>query len=206
VNPKVLPREAWNIVRKLEDFHRQVPWILAGGTGLALQLGHRVSLDLDFFREDGFDSDALRLGLGQLGRLEIQAQDADTLHTRFEGVRLSYLRAEAPFLFPPLEYRQLRIADARDIAAMKIVAIGGRGSRKDFVDLHAYLMAGGDFPALLEILRRKYANTSFNEVHLLRSLVFFEDAEQEPMPRMLRPTNWNDIRSRLEEEAQRWAP
>jgi Nucleotidyl transferase AbiEii toxin, Type IV TA system len=206
MNPKVLPRECWNIVRKLEEFHSKVPWILAGGTGLALQLGHRVSLDLDFFSETPFDSNSFRSNLGQLGRLEVQAQNTDTLHTRFEGVRLSYLRAEAPFLYAPIDYRGLRIADARDIAAMKIIAIGGRGSRKDFVDLHAYLEAGGDFPALWEIVRRKYVNTSFNEVHLLRSLVFFEDAEKEPMPRMLRPTTWPDIRTRLEEEARRWAP
>jgi hypothetical protein len=89
---------------------------------------------------------------------------------------------------------------------MKIVAIGGRGSRKDFVDLYAYLEAGGDFPSLMEILKRKYAKTSFNEMHLLRSLVYFDDAESEPMPRMLRSVTWKNIRSRLEEEARRWAP
>ena len=206
MNPKVLPREAWAVVRKLEPFHAEGAWILAGGTGLALQLGHRVSLDLDFFSEAAFDGDLLRSHLGRLGSLEIQAQDTDTLHTRFDAIRLSYLRTEAPFLFPTIDYRGLRVADARDIAAMKIIAIGGGGSRKDFVDLHAYLLAGGDFPGLLEIVRRRYVTTAFNEVHLLRSLVFFEDAEKEPMPRMLRSTTWNDVKSRLEEEARRWAP
>lgn len=89
---------------------------------------------------------------------------------------------------------------------MKLVAIAGRGSRKDFIDLYAYFEAGGDFPGLIQILRQRYAATSFNEVHLLRSLVYFEDAEQEPMPRTLREISWPKVRRRLEDEVRRWAP
>ncbi len=206
MNPKVLSARAWETVRKLKSLHANGDWVLAGGTGLALQLGHRVSHDLDFFTEVDFDSASLRAELAKRGKLEVQAQAVNTLHTMFDGVRLSYLRAEAPFLFPPIEYRDLRIADNRDIAAMKIMAIAGRGSRKDFVDLYAYLEAGGDFPSLMEVVDRKYASTSMNKMHVLRSLVFFEDAESEPMPRILRSVTWKTIRARLEEEARRWAP
>ena len=186
--------------------HADGAWILAGGTGMALQLGHRVSLDLDFFNERDFDSSTLRAELGRRGKLEVQAQDSNTLHVLFDGVRLSYLRAESPFLFETIPYRKLQVADPRDIAAMKIVAIAGRGSRKDFIDLYTYLEAGGDFPSLMEIVGRKYEKTSFNEMHLLRSLIYFDDAESEPMPRMLRHLSWTEIRARLEEEARRWAP
>jgi len=206
VNPKVLPKEAWAVVRRLTSSNVLDPWILAGGTGLALQLGHRVSIDLDFFAEGAFDTQGLRAELAGRGRLEVQAQDANTLHVRLDGIRLSFLRSETSFLFPTTPYRGLRIADPRDIAAMKIVIVGGRGGRKDFVDLHAYLEAGGDFGSLMEILRRRYAGTAFNEVHLLRSLVFFDDAEQEPMPRMLHATSWKDVRARLEAEVRLWAP
>jgi nucleotidyltransferase AbiEii toxin of type IV toxin-antitoxin system len=206
VNPKVLTRQAWDVVRKLSDMHAETGWILAGGTGMALQLGHRMSLDLGFFREADFERGAVRVELGKRGKLEVQAQDSDTLHTTFDGVRLSYLRAEAPFLFSPIEYRTLKIADPADIAAMKVIAIAGRGSRKDFIDLYAYLEAGGDFPSLMAIVKRKYKKTSFNEMHLLRSLIYFNDAESEPMPRMLRRLSWKDITARLEVEARRWAP
>jgi hypothetical protein len=206
MNPRVLPQEAWKLVHQLGGAGLLEPWTLAGGTGLALQLGHRVSIDLDFFTEDRLDVGALRRSLAPLGALEIQYQDENTLHVRLNGIRLSYLRSEAPFLCPPVEYRGLRLADPRDIAAMKIITIAGRGSRKDFVDLYAYLEAGGDFPGLMEIVRRRHANVSFNEIHLLRSLVYFEDAEQEPMPRMLHKVDWPEIRARLEEEVRRWAP
>lgn len=206
MNPRVLSQEAWKLVHRLGRAGLLEPWTLAGGTGLALQLGHRVSLDLDFFREDHFEVAALRQLLAPLGTLEIQDQDTDTLHVRLNGMRLSYLRSEAPFLYPPVPYRGLRVADTRDIAAMKIIAIAGRGSRKDFVDVYAYLEAGGDFPGLMELVRRRYTNVSFNEIHLLRSLVYFDDAEEEPMPQMLHKVAWSAIRARLEEEVRRWAP
>ena len=206
MNPKVLPQEAWTVVRMLEGAGLLEPWILAGGTGLALQLGHRISIDLDLFAVEPPPLPVLRATLAGLGKLDVQAEDASTLHVLLNGVRLSFLKSEVPFLFPPVDYRGLRVADARDIAAMKIVAVGGRGSRKDFVDLYAFLEAGGDFQDLIEVLRQRYANTSFNEMHLLKSLVFFDDAEQEPMPRMIHQVDWKDIRSRLEIEARRWAP
>jgi hypothetical protein len=206
MNPKVLPKEAWTVVRKLTSANVLEGWLLAGGTGLALQLGHRVSIDLDFFREGALDTHGLRSALAGQGRLEVQAQDADTLHVRLEDVRLTFLRAEAPFLFPPVPYRGLSVADIRDIAALKVVAVGGRGSRKDFVDLYAYLEAGGDLRSLMGLLHRKYVGTTFNEMHLLRSLIYFDDAEQEPMPRMIQDISWKEVRARLEAEARLWAP
>jgi hypothetical protein len=55
-------------------------------------------------------------------------------------------------------------------------------------------------------VRQRYRDTKFNEMHLLRSLAYFDDAEDEPMPRMLSKVKWEDIRSRIEEEVRRWAP
>jgi hypothetical protein len=206
MNPKVLPPEAWSVVRTLEKGGMLGPWILAGGTALALQLGHRISIDLDFFTVESFDPQSLRTGLTGLGALEVQTMAPDTLHVRLDGVRLSWLRSEVPFRYEPVEYRGLRLAEIRDIAAMKVVAVAGRGSKKDFVDLHAYLEAGATFSDLMRSVRERYSNTEFNEMHLLRSLVYFNDAEDEPMPRMLSKAQWPEIRSRIEEEVRRWAP
>ena len=206
MNPKVLPSEAWSVVKTLEKGGMLGQWILAGGTALALQLGHRISIDLDFFTVESFDPQSLRTELTGLGALEVQAMAPDTLHVRLDGVRLSWLRSEDPFRYEPVEYRGLRLAEVRDIAAMKIVAVAGRGSKKDFVDLHAYLEAGATFSDLMRSVRERYSDTEFNEMHLLRSLVYFDDAEDEPMPRMLSKTQWPEIRLRIEEEVRRWAP
>jgi hypothetical protein len=206
VNPRVLPAEAWAVVRLLAGTGILEDWILAGGTALALQLGHRVSLDLDFFRHGEFDETALRVSLADVGHLEVQSMSAGTLHARLKGVWLSFRRSEVPFLYGPVVYRGLQLADVRDIAAMKVIAAAGRGSKKDFIDLHAYFETGATFGDLMAVVQRRYRDTEFNSMHLLRSLVYFADAEAEPMPRMLSRVAWPQVRRRLESEARNSAP
>jgi len=206
MNPKVLPAEAWAVVKLLKGTDLLDGWILAGGTALALQLGHRISVDLDFFRFEDFQVAPLRQALARLGKLEIPSMAPGTLHCRLDGIRLTFSGSEVPFLYEPVPYRGLHLADVRDIAAMKVIAVAGRGAKKDFIDLYAYLDAGASFPDLMAVVQQRYRDTDFNVMHLLRSLVYFDDAEAEPMPKMLSRAGWPEIRRRLEREARDWAP
>jgi len=206
MNPKVLPAEAWAVVKLLKRTDLLDGWILAGGTALALQLGHRISVDLDFFRHEDFQVAPLRQALAHLGKLEVPSMATDTLHCRLDDIRLTFLRSEVPFLHEPVPYRGLHLADVRDIAAMKVIAVAGRGAKKDFIDLYAYLEAGASFPDLMAVVQQRYRDTDFNVMHLLRSLVYFDDAEAEPMPKMLSKASWPEIRRRLEREVRDWAP
>lgn len=203
MTPKVLSSDGWNLVRCLAEGGYLDGWTLAGGTGLALQLGHRYSEDLDFFRAEPFETELLIQRLSEVGSLSIQSRSSQTLHLVLEGLRISFLGTQAPLLFPGTPYRGMNLADPRDIAVMKLVAIGGRGSRKDFVDLFFYLQAGGSLDATLELTRRRFENIDYNEYHLLKSLVFFDDAETEPMPAMLRETNWSAIKKTITAEVRR---
>ena len=203
MHPKVLGAEGWAVVGKLASAGHLEGWTLAGGTGLALQFGHRRSVDLDFFRAETVDSQALIGSLSRLGSIVVQSRTAGTLHVVLDGFRLSFLEAQAPFLFPGTPYRGLLIADPRDIAIMKVVAIGGRGSRKDFVDLYFFLQSGGALDTLMTLVRRRFANIDYNEYHLLKSLVFFDDAEAEPMPQMLRRASWSEVKKTLIAEVRR---
>ena len=203
MHPKVLHADGWAAVRRLVRAGRTSGWMLAGGTGLALQLGHRVSDDLGFFRAGSFDSEELAGGLTPLGRVVVQNRSAGTLHVTLDGLRVSFLAAEAPLLFPGTRYRGLVVADPRDIAVMKVIAIAGRGSRKDFVDLFFYLRSGGSLEAVFTMVRRRFTGIDYNEYHLMKSLVFFEDAEREPMPRMLRRVAWTEIKNTIAGEVQR---
>lgn len=203
MHPKVIGAEGWTLVRKLVRAELTAGWVLAGGTGLALQLGHRLSRDLDFFRTGPFTSERLATALARVGSVEVQARSTGTLHAVLEGVRVSFLSAQAPLLFPGTAYRGLVVADPRDIAVMKVVAIGGRGSRRDFVDLFFYLRSGGSLETVFEMARRRFARVDFNEYHLLRSLAFFEDAETEPMPRMLRRIAWSEVKRAIIAEVRR---
>ncbi len=202
MNPRVLSTEAWETVRKLVARGLADDFTLAGGTALALQLGHRYSEDLDLFHPDPFDSEEIVRRLSDVGDVAIQSRSAETLHAVVDGLRISFLRAQAPLLFPGIPYRGLSIADPRDIAVMKLVAIGGRGSRKDFVDLHFYLRGGVTLGTVLDMLRRRFTSIDYNEYHLLKSVVFFDDAEREPMPNMIRDVDWNEVKERLRAEAR----
>jgi len=191
----VLPPEAWDVVRRLRSKASLGEWTLAGGTGLALQLGHRVSRDLDFFRDASFDPGVLASTLSRVASVEVRDRSADTLHATVDGILVSFLRLERPLLYPGIPYRQLLVADPRDVAVMKLVAIGGRGSRKDFIDLHLCLQRIVDLRELFDLSEQRYEGLDWNRYHLLKSLTWFEDAEEEPMPTMLAPLTWDQVRS-----------
>jgi hypothetical protein len=203
MTPKVLSPEAWRIVRSLVAEGCLEGWTLAGGTGLALQFGHRYSEDLDLFSAEAFETDRLIRRLSEIGPLSIQSRSSATLHAVLGGLRVSFLAMQTPLVYAGTPYRGLTLADTRDIAVMKLVAIGGRGSRKDFVDLFFFLQAGGSLESTLDLTRRRFQRVDYNEYHLLKSLVYFDDAEAEPMPRMLREASWSAIKERIVAEVRR---
>ena len=203
MHPKVLSPEAWDTVRHLAEGGWLNSWILGGGTGLALQLGHRHSEDLDLFSTDSFDPQSVAEGLSGLGRVQVQNRSADTLHLTLDGLRISFLKTQTPLLFEGTAYRGLTVADPRDIAVMKVIAIGGRGSRKDFVDLYFYLRTSATLAGVFELLERRFRGLDYNTYHLLKSLVYFEDAEEEPMPRMIRPVEWETVKEAIVEDVRR---
>jgi len=206
MHPKVLEPAGWKVVRSLTKLGIIDGWVLAGGTALALQLGHRRSDDLDFLTADSFEVDHLLQDLTEIGKVTVHDRGRGTLHTTIESVRVSFLDAQAPFLFPGTPYRGLLLADPRDIAVMKLVAVGGRGSRKDFVDLYFYLRSGGDFAQAMIWLENRFIQVDYNSYQILKSLTWFEEAEQEPMPRMIRDVSWPQIKKTIIHEARRLSP
>ena len=203
MHPKVLSAGAWKTIRLLRAEGVLESWTLAGGTGMALQVGHRYSEDLDFFRAESFEPERLAVHLSTIGRVSVQSRAADTLHVVLAGLKISFLNAQVPLLFPGTPYRGISLADPRDIAVMKLIAIGGRGSRRDFIDLYFYLHGGGDLDGLFALLKRRFRDVDFNEYHLLKSLVYFEDAESEPMPRRIRNVEWETIKLAMTAEVRR---
>jgi hypothetical protein len=168
-----------------------------------LQIGQRYSEDLDFFRGESFSPERLAVELPKIGRVSVLNRATDTLHITLAGLKMSFLITQVPLMFPGTPYRGLTLADPRDIAVMKLIAIGGGGSRRDFVDLYFYLQGGGDLEALFALSNRRFRDVDFNEYHLLKGLVYFEDAEAEPMPRMIHEVDWETIKGTISAEVQR---
>ena len=203
MHPKVLSKNAWEVVRRLSKSDILDRWVLAGGTGLALQLGHRYSEDLDLYRAEPFDTGTMLHELSDIGMVEVQQRTSGTLHTVVEGVRLSFRQAQAEFLFPGSRYRGMTVADPLDIAVMKVIAVGGRGSRKDFVDLFFLIRQGVSVGSIFMLIRRRFKEIDYNEYHLMKSLVYFEDAASEPMPELIRTVTWEEVQDAIIQEVRR---
>jgi len=192
----VLPR----IQRQLFERLARQPWLqpfyLAGGTALALHIGHRRSIDFDFFSPREFSARSIREQLAALGSYELFTEERHTMHGALNGVKVSFFAYPYPLLHVCSVHHVLSIASLRDIALMKLSAISGRGSRKDFVDL-AFLLDHFTLRNLLRSYPRKFGKAVANPYHLLKSLVYFADAEQEPMPCMIQPLAWSAVKSRI---------
>jgi len=184
----------------------QAPWIgafyLAGGSAAALHLGHRVSVDLDFFSEQAYEVEPLVQQLQILGRLTVQQQSPGTMVGRLETVRISFFAYPYPLLEEPILVDGVRVASLLDIALMKIVAIGQRGRMRDFVDLYFICRAGCSLDELLRRISQKYATVSYPSYHLLRALTYFDDAEGDEPPKMLVDFDWAEVKRFFGEEVQ----
>jgi hypothetical protein len=177
-------------------------WTLAGGTGLALRLGHRRSEDFDFFRNSGMESRSLYEALAAITPCETLQSEERALSVLAAGVKMSFFQIAEPFLFDSAPYAFFRIADPRDIALMNLPAITNRGSRKDFVDLYTILRDGPVLKDYLDMLPAKYGEGRLSDYQMLLSLTWFEDAEAEPIPEMLEPFDWEDCKAFFEREAR----
>jgi len=188
-------------IRDISDRALLANCYLAGGTALALRFGHRRSVDLDFFSEQGVNPDDLIQGLLGLERLTVVAKDSGTLHVAVREVKLSFLTYRYPVLFALENFRGVPVADPRDIACMKLTAIASRGTKRDFIDLYQAAQRLGGMKAIFGWFSRKYAAANYSRPHLLKSLTFFADAEQDPNPDMLIPWNWAAVKRYFATEA-----
>jgi hypothetical protein len=191
----VLGADAKKVLKVLsrQDFLRS--FYLAGGTGCALHIGHRLSQDFDFFSQDEFEILPIRNSLRNLGRFVIDYSDSNTLVGRLDGTKISLFHYAYPLIEKPSENLNVRIASLVDIGCMKIDAISSRGTKRDFVDLFFILKKLGlDMKTFFGHFERKYGPDGFNRHHVLKSLIYFEDANKEPEPEMLVDYSWTETK------------
>lgn len=202
MHPETINKEAKRVLEKIAASGIAKNFYLAGGTALAIQLGHRKSVDLDWFSANNFSNGELKGKLSLLGKFTLTSEEPGTINGILDGVKISFFHYRYAPLYPFISFNGVNLADRRDIAAMKIDAISSRGSKKDFIDLH-FLLKERALKELLGFFERKYGDIDFNKLHILKSLVFFDDAEAEPMPVMLEKVDWNDVKKKLEKEIKK---
>jgi hypothetical protein len=174
---EVLSQEAIGLLEKIapmiSDFY------LAGGTGLALQLGHRISEDLDFFSETPFDAEEFKDSIGPDKVAYIRPQ---TLHCVKQGVRLSFLLYDIPLCYPAHKWREIRVAAWQDIVAEKVKTVSQRGSKKDFWDIYSVILMKSSIEEIGSLFLNRFMGAGINHYHVIKSMAYFEDAEKDPDP------------------------
>ena len=184
------------LLNKLMSDDRLQDFVLVGGTSLALQLGHRLSVDLDLFTNTDFNEDSLRSYLEQNYQFQADFMERSTVKGEIDSVQIDCIAHCYPWLKPCMQDNGWRLAQLEDIAAMKLNAIAGNGTRiKDFIDI-AYLSSVFSLEQMLSFYEQKYRS---NTLMPLKGLIFFDDINKEEPVHMAdgKTLQWKRIEKRL---------
>lgn len=195
---QTLPRQT----RKALDFFSTQQWLntsgwyLAGGTALALQAGHRRSLDLDFFTPStDFDAKKLLANLVKNKNWKTTVAKENTIYGELLKSKISFIAY--PFFLPrqpTLQHGYIRVLDRIDIAVMKIIAISQRGKKRDYFDLYWCAHNVESLEHTITRLKVQYPSVAHNYHHILKSLVYFKDAETDPSPEVFFDADWTQVK------------
>lgn len=193
----IFDRDRYELLKKIIETVSINNYYMIGGTALSLQLGLRESYDFDFCVQTEFNNEVLLEELGKIGNMEVQQNQKGTCDVMLNGVQVSF------FYYPNKvikdfakvnEMPELQIASVLDIAIMKIVAIGGRGAKKDFFDLYNIIKRCNiSTDELVNGLIQKCGN-NINYLNIVMGLSYFEDAEDEILPKTFVDYDWNEIK------------
>lgn len=195
----------WNIIDKdryilLKNITEKISipeFYMMGGTALSIQLGLRESFDFDFCVPNIFNNEILLQELKEIGEIEVKQNQKGTCDVILNGVQVSFFYYPNPVIkeyIIPEEMPKLKMASTLDIAVMKVVAIGGRGAKKDFFDLYNILNKNNiTIDELAKGLIEKCGN-NINYANTIMGLSYFEDAEQEILPKTFVEYDWEEIK------------
>ena len=164
---------------------------LVGGTALALQIGHRKSIDLDLFGEVNFENLDKITTFKNFGKVTVLSTSKNINIYSIDKVKVDFVNYSYPWLKDQKLIDGIRLADIDDIAAMKLAAITGRGSRKVFIDIY-FLLQEYSLRELLGFYKKKYFDAS--EYLVLKSLTYFDDAEDDLDVNMIEKISWCKIK------------
>ena len=176
----ILDQKRIDLLPKLLVFKKD--FYLAGGTALALHLGHRDSIDFDFFSQKDFDTAVLFTQIENIFQDFVVQKVQDEKNTLTviidEDIKLSFFTYKYPLLDEFVSEEYLNLGSVSDIACMKLSAIVSRSTMKDYVDLY-FILQDVEFSQLLDLVQQKFPPLDFNLI--FKSLVYFDDIIDEPI-------------------------
>ena len=177
---------------------------LVGGTALALKIGHRKSVDLDLFANFNFDVVQLLENLSTDYNFNLFFSANNTIKGSINNVKVDFLSHRYPLIADPIVEEDIEMLSLQDIIAMKLNAISGSGQRvKDFIDIF-YLLRKFSIEQMIDFYKEKY--TQYNEVSILKSLVYFDDIDFNDWPDITAEPNlkWNIVKEELEKSVKKY--
>jgi hypothetical protein len=175
------------LIRKLQADPELQGFQMAGGTALALMIGHRISVDIDLFSFRDFDAEVMSVHLERNYQFSQQYIHRNTLKGFIDNVFVDILTHHYPLISNPITEDHITLFSKQDIAAMKVNAISGNGTRaKDFVDLY-FLLKDFTLKEIIGFYGAKY--DQHNTFHALKSLTFFDDIDLAVWPNMVPGNN-----------------
>lgn len=203
LHTNTLPQATARVLEMIKILPDLSTFYLTGGTALSLLLGHRESEDLDFFTQQQFEPLVLQQKLLQFGKLNDVELREGTLNGFLDTVKLQFLHYPYNLIEDLITWNTVKLSSVLDIACTKLITISMRGSKKDFIDLYV-ILEKHSLPELFAQLDKKYQNVQYNHAHILKSLVYFDDAEGQPMPRMHIQADWNRIKGTIVEHVKKF--
>ncbi len=202
---QVIPKMAQNALAILGKSKLLKSSYLAGGSGLALQIGHRISIDLDFFTGQEFSARTMvRKLVGLPLDFQLERIDWGTILGYLGKTKFSLFFYEYPLLADTEKFLDINVASIKDIAVMKLAAIAERGTKRDFVDLY-FILAKEKVLTLAETFQlydRKFRLLRQNKAHLLKAITYFADAQETDVPKMLKTIEWKEVKEFFERETK----
>ncbi|PIZ27754.1 hypothetical protein COY45_00770 [Candidatus Berkelbacteria bacterium CG_4_10_14_0_8_um_filter_42_34] len=200
---EVLDKKRQKLLSQL-GFLKKYGFYMAGGTALALHLGHRTSLDFDFYTRKKFNNQSFLRELEKRFKTTILIETAEqTLIVRINEVEVSFFHYPYPLAYPFLNIGRVSLASKEDIAAMKIIAVSDRGTKRDFIDIY-FLLKEFSIEKMFGFIKKKYPN--FNIYVGLRGLTYFADAEEKQKRRLylFHFVSWTEVKRILIKEVKNY--
>ncbi|MGC4128610.1 MAG: nucleotidyl transferase AbiEii/AbiGii toxin family protein [Bergeyella sp.] len=188
--------ECLELLKNISETEFFSDFVLVGGTALALQIGHRNSIDLDFFGNKEINEELYVNELQKFGDVNVLKVSKNILITSVNGIKTDFVNYTYPWISEKKGIENIQFASKEDIAAMKLNAISGRGSKKDFIDLF-FLLKEFSLEEMIGFYRKKYTNHS--EFGMLKSITYFEDADAESAPEIFHRFDWEICKEKIRE-------
>lgn len=185
-----------------------IDFYLAGGTALALQIGHRISIDIDLFTDKDFNLAEIRTRLEQKYKLIDVIENKGGLTQKIEYpensnnfIKVDILKYPYKLINPPVISEGIRLLSKEDIIPMKLSAVANRGSKKDFYDVY-YLLQEYSLKEMISLFEKKFSN--YNNFYVIKSLTYFEDAEKDINPKVLKKCTWDEVKQFIQSKVREY--